>query len=538
MEEVDELFVLDEPFLALGQPFGDLFRQTLLARHELGVAAEQDVRAAARHVRRNRDRALPSRLRDELRFLRVVLRVEHHVLVDAAAGRRAALQAALVEQRRQLLGFLDRDRPDENRPALGMFLDDFRDDRVPLFRLGPVDEVRVLDAAQRPVRRDDDDVELVNLVELLGLGVGGAGHAGELLVLAEVILEGDGRERLILALDLDLLLRLHRLVQAVAPSPARHQTAGELVDDHDFAVLDHVIHVPVKDDVGAQRLIDMVKDRHVLGVVQAGGTVVVLLQALDEALGLGHPALGQRHGLVLFVDDVVARCLERLALLGLRVAPDDGALLQLRDDPIDLVIEVGRFLRRARNDERRPRLVDEDAVHLVDDREVVPALDVVRQLELHVVAEIVEPELVVRAVGDVGGVRHLALGVVELVLDHADGHPEEAVDAAHPLGVAAGEVVVHGHDVDALALERVQVGGKRGDERLALAGLHLRDPALVKDRAADELHVEVPHVQHALAGFADDGERLDQQVVERFALRQTRARNSAVLARSCSSDSA
>ena len=33
--------------------------------------------------------------------------------------------------------------------------------------------------------------------------------------------------------------------------------------------------------------------------------------------------------------------------------------------------------------------------------------------------------------------------------------------------------------------------------------------------AADELHVEVPHVQHAPAGFADDGEGLGQNLVER-----------------------
>ena len=176
--EVDELLVLDEPFLAFGQPFGDLFRQALLARHELGVAAEQNVGAAAGHVRGDRDRAFAARLRDVLRFLRVVLRVEHHVLVGAAAGRRAALQAAPVEQRRQLLGLLDRHRADQHRPALRVLLDDFRDDRVPLFRLGPVDEIGVLDAAQDAVRRDDDDVELVDLGELFGFGVGGAGHAG------------------------------------------------------------------------------------------------------------------------------------------------------------------------------------------------------------------------------------------------------------------------------------------------------------------------------------------------------------------------
>ena len=91
----------------------------------------------------------------------------------------------------------------------------------------------------------------------------------ELAVLAEVVLEGDGRERLVLALDLDLLLGLDRLVQAVAPAPAGHQAAGELVDDDDPAVLDHVVDVELEQRVRAQRLVDVVEQRHVDGVVEA-----------------------------------------------------------------------------------------------------------------------------------------------------------------------------------------------------------------------------------------------------------------------------
>ena len=109
------------------------------------------------------------------------------------------------------------------------------------------------------------------------------------------------------------------------------------------------------------------------------------------------------------------------------------------------------------------------------------------------------------------------------MLDDADGHPEEAVDAAHPLRVAAGQVVVHGDDVDALAFERVEVGGQRGDQRLAFAGLHLGDLAAVEDHAADHLDVEMPHVERAAPGLADDGEGLGQQIVERLAVGQPRA---------------
>src|SRR5205085_95702 len=103
VEEIRVLLVLDEALVALAQPLGDLLGEALLARHELRVAAEQNVGAAARHVGGDRHRALAARLRDELRFLRVVLRVQDAVLVDAAARRRPALEAAAIEHRRELL---------------------------------------------------------------------------------------------------------------------------------------------------------------------------------------------------------------------------------------------------------------------------------------------------------------------------------------------------------------------------------------------------------------------------------------------------
>ena len=361
------------------------------------------------------------------------------------------------------------------------------------------------------------DVEVVDLGELLGLGLRRAGHAGQLLVLAEVVLEGDRRERLVLPLDLHLLLGLDRLVEAVAPAPPGHQAAGELVDDDDLAVLDHVVDVELEERVGAERLVDVVEQRHVgPGRRARRGSS----RCAEQLLGLGHAALGERDRLVLLVHQVVAGGLERLAVLGLGVAARHRPGLEPRDDPVDLVVEVGRLLGGPRDDERRPGLVDQDAVHFVDDRVVVPALDVVGEIELHVVAQVVEAELVVGAVGDVAPVGDLALGVVQVVLDDADRHAEEAVDPPHPLGVAACQVVVDRDDVDAPARQRVQVGRQRRDQRLALAGLHLGDLAVVQDDAADQLHVEVPHVDRAAPGLPHDGERLGEQVVDGRALRQ------------------
>ena len=96
--------------------------------------------------------------------------------------------------------------------------------------------------------------------------------------------------------------------------------------------------------------------------------------------------------------------------------------------------------------------------------------------------------------------------------------PSAVVDRAHPLGVAAGQVVVDRDHVDALAGQRVEHDRQRGGQRLALAGLHLGDVAAVQDHPADELHVEVAHAHRPLAHLADDGEGLGEQVVERLAL--------------------
>ena len=157
-------------------------------------------------------------------------------------------------------------------------------------------------------------------------------------------------------------------------------------------------------------------------------------------------------------------------------------------------------------------------VDFVDDGVEVAALDHVLQPVLHVVAQIIEAVFVVGAVGDVARIGFLALGVVEAVDDHPGGHAEEAVDLSHPFGVASGEVVVDGDDVDALAGQRVEVDRKCRDQRLAFAGLHLGDVAFVQHHAADQLHVEMSLAEGALGRLAHGGEGRNQDVVEGLAV--------------------
>ena len=167
------------------------------------------------------------------------------------------------------------------------------------------------------------------------------------------------------------------------------------------------------------------------------------------------------------------------------------------------------------------RLVDEDGVHLVDDGEGVAALDHVGFIQGHVVAQVVKAHLVVGAVGDVTVVGLTALVVVQVMDDEAHGEAEEAVHLAHPLAVAARQVIVDRYDMYPLAGQGVEVGGQHGDEGLAFAGLHLGDAALMQHDAADELDPEGLHAQHAPARFARRRKGLGQQVVQRLAVLQS-----------------
>jgi hypothetical protein len=311
-------------------------------------------------------------------------------------------------------------------------------------------------------------------------------------------------------------------VQAVGPAPSRHHAAGELVDDDDLAVLDDVVDIALVERVRPEPLLHVVQDRDVLWIVE-----VVDVQ---QPLAGGDPLLRQRHRFRLLVDDEIALAL----LLDLRqLALDDRrCTLEPRDDAIDLVVELGGFLGRAGDDERRARLVDEDRVDLVDDGVVQLALHQLLEREPHVVAQVVEAEFVVGAVRDVAQVggapvdgaqrRHADVGrgvrgiVAErrFVLDDAHRQSERVVERPHPLRVALGEVVVDGHDVHALARQRVEVRGQRRHERLALARRHLGDDALVQHHAADQLHVEVTHPEGPARGFAADRKGLGQDVFD------------------------
>ena len=183
-------------------------------------------------------------------------------------GEVALLPAALPEALREKLRLLDRRRADQHRLfAAVAIVDQFEDGFVLLVRR-PIDLVVLVGADHRLVGRHFDHVEAVDVHELVRLGGGGAGHAGELVVEAEIVLKSDRGERLVFRLDFGVLFRFERLVQAVGVAPSFHHAAGELVDDDHLAVLDDVVLVALEQLVGAKRVVQVMHDGDVLDVVE------------------------------------------------------------------------------------------------------------------------------------------------------------------------------------------------------------------------------------------------------------------------------
>ena len=196
-------------------------------------------------------------------------------------------------------------------------------------------------------------------------------------------------------------------------------------------------------------------------------------------------------------------------------------LLEARNQLVDLLIELGAVFGLAGDDQRGTCFVDQDRVDFIDDREVEFALVLFLEAERHVVAQVVEAELVVSAVGNIGGIGGALFFRRLERRDDTDGEAEEFIQRTHPVGVAAGQVVVDGDHVYTLAGQCVEVHRQGCHQRLAFTGAHFGDTPFVQGHAADQLHVEVAHAHDALAGFTADGECFGEDLVEGFAFLET-----------------
>ena len=194
------------------------------------------------------------------------------------------------------------------------------------------------------------------------------------------------------------------------------------------------------------------------------------------------------------------------------------AFLQQRDHIVDDFIHLGAVLRRARDNQRRPRLVDQNTIDFIHDGKVVLFLENLAQLRLHVIAQIIKAQLVVRGVGYVA-----IIGGAFVFLGHAGhrsarGQPKRGKDLAHPVGVPFHEVFVHRDHMHALAGQRIEVSGQRRGQGFTLAGFLLGYIALMQENRRHQLRVKGAQTQGPACAFTAVRKSFRQQIIKAFAI--------------------
>ena len=300
-------------------------------------------------------------------------------------------------------------------------------------------------------------------------------------------------------------------MQTIGITAARHDTAGELIDDQNLVVFDYVVLVAVHQIIGTQRQDHVVLDLQVLRI----GKVL----DMEEVLDFLHTVIGQGNEFVLLVDDEVSGLLDLLA-------HDRGhlghlaaclAALHLVCQNICGLVQLGGFAALSGNNQRCSCLVDQDGVDLVDDTVSKLSLYELLLVDHHVVTQVIETKFVVGDVGDVACILLAALIVLHIVQNDTDGQTEESVDFAHPLSISVCQVIVDGNNVDTASGQCIQVSRKGGNEGFSFTGFHLSDTALMEDNTTDQLYAVVFHTEGTFCCLADGCECFRENGIQGFA---------------------
>ncbi len=204
------------------------------------------------------------------------------------------------------------------------------------------------------------------------------------------------------------------------------------------------------------------------------------------------PVRRQRHVAAAFVDRSVPRPQAPHGAIGAR----------------GQVADLGSA---ARDHQWNSRLVDQRRVRLVEHRDRERTQDLLLRVQRQLIAQVVEADLVGGAVGDVAGIGRAPLRARHVLLDHADRQAEAVVDAAHPAGIAARQVVVRGQHVNTLTLTREPRDRRHRRDRLSLAGLHLDDLPVGKRHRRVELNVEHAETKNPRCQQRRDRDHLRQR---------------------------
>ena len=133
-------------------------------------------------------------------------------------------------------------------------------------------------------------------------------------------------------------------------------------------------------------------------------------------------------------------------------------LLQARNQLVDRQVKFGAVFCGTRNYQRRPGLIDQNRIHLIDDGKIQLALHFVVQSKCHVVAQVIESEFIVGAIGNRALISRLLLLRALPGRDNADAQTKKFVDRAHPVRITIRKIIIHRDNMHTSPGKAIQVG--------------------------------------------------------------------------------
>ena len=224
----------------------------------------------------------------------------------------------------------------------------------------------------RFVGRNYHYIHIVNVTEFLFLCFCGTCHSGQLVIHSEVVLKSDGSKGFGLRTHQNAFLCLDCLVEPVAVSSSEHETACKFINNDDFSILYYIVHIPFHYGSGFKSFQNVMVYFHVFRVTEVFN--------VKEFFRFGHACVCQTYSLFLFFNCEII------------------FLFQGFNKSVCNLIKIRRLVSLSGNNQRCSCFINKNGVHLVDDGIIKVTLSQLALVNYHIVAEVIEAELVIGSV--------------------------------------------------------------------------------------------------------------------------------------------
>ena len=220
-------------------------------------ASEADIRAAACHIGGDRDGPESTGFGNDLRFRMIIGCVEHPTR-NSDFHKFASKYFALFNAR----------SANQDRTSTQMLGPDLLHQGGEFRFLCGKDQVRMVNANAREVGRNDDNLQPVKLVQLVGSLAGGSRHPRQTGVVFDKMMKRDRIQNPALRLNSYTFFRFQSRLQSARPLPILSDSTGELVDQFDGIMAHQIVDISLEQDIGLQRKVDSCQQMHVRFAVQ------------------------------------------------------------------------------------------------------------------------------------------------------------------------------------------------------------------------------------------------------------------------------